>query len=326
MEFQNNVALLYDSFVLNQVRSRIYSVLSFTGNAAYINALASDLINDFGLAGIEDADIKTWVDDAQRGVKLLALLGKLAENKDKIGIISYFVDKNYGLYLFLLGMLFPEIDKAGDDIAGFIEYVYKHYSKKTIRDDGDIDLKDSFEILNHYVKGLVCTQTEFAKYRPYYTDNSEKVDNLLNALKTVYSDDIPEKLLSEFMFYSKDIVKKYQSLGVNDVRCTKNAGERLQSTIRLMTNNDSINISFTLENDNSDGVRKLVTILLKLVEYNMCKLYDTKDVKDLTENDRYLFVIVWSLFQGKKNEWMFSKDVFQKIRDLFESVKKELNV
>ena len=326
MEFQNNVALLYDSFVLNQVRSKLYSVLSFTGNAAYINALASDLINDFGLIEIEDADIKKWIDDAQRSVKLLALLGRLAESKDKIGIISYFVDKNYGLYLFLFGMLFPEIDKAGDDITALIEYVYKHYSKKTFRDDGAIDLKDNFEILNHYVKGLVYTQTEFAKYRPYYTDNSRKVEDLINALKTVYSDDIPDKLLSEFMFYSKDIVKKYQSLGVNDVRCTKNAGERLQSAVHLMTNCDSISFSFIHENDNKDNVRKLVVILLKLVEYNMCKLYDTRDVKGLTENERYLFVIVWTLFQGKKNEWMFSKEIFHKIRDLFESVKKELNV
>lgn len=47
---------------------------------------------------------------------------------------------------------------------------------------------------------------------------------------------------------------------------------------------------------------------------------------DLYKVDRYLFIIVWSLFQGKKNEWMFSKDIFQKIRELFESVKKELNV
>ena len=326
MEFQNNVALLYDSFILNQEKSKIYSVLSFTGNAAYIKALASDLINDFSINEIEDIDIELLLHDMQKSVRLLALLGKLSENKDKVGFVSYFVDKDYGLYLFLMGLLFPNLVDSSENKAGFIDFVYKQYSKKTNNNDGEINVYENFEILNRYVKGLINTHSEYSQNRSYYVDNSEKVANLATALESLYSSNVSDKLLSEFIFYSHDIIKIYQSLGVNDIRSTRNAGERLHSVVRLMPDKESLNISFLTDDDSNDYVRKLAIVLLKLVEYNMRNLYKVKDIRDLSENDRYLFVIVWSLFQGKKNEWMFSKDIFQKIRELFESVKKAFNV
>lgn len=324
MEFQNNVAFLYDSSILSIDRSHIYSIMSFTGNPAYINAFACDLIKKYDLKSIEEMGFESWINDAQKNIRLLDLLRTLAENKDKFGIISNFVDKNYGLYIFFVGMLFPNIENYNDNFTVFFDSVYRQYLKKIAVVEGGGNLRSNFEILNRYVKGIIHTQSEYSRFRPYYVDNSEKMINLIEALES--SNISSDNFLSEFMMYSRNLIKAYQTLGVNDIRATKNAGERLQSTVRLMSINDYFRINIMTDKESNDSLRLLAEILLKLMDYNMEKISGTGDVKDMSESDRFLFVITWSLFQGMKNDWVFSKDTFQKIKDLFESVKNELNV
>ena len=61
-------------------------------------------------------------------------------------------------------------------------------------------------------------------------------------------------------------------------------------------------------------------------DYYLGKIVETKDMKELDEMDRYLFVIVWMILHGGENNMFINGSSYDVIKDVFLSLKKGMDV
>ena len=73
-------------------------------------------------------------------------------------------------------------------------------------------------------------------------------------------------------------------------------------------------------------VSHLARIIMKISNHYMGKIVDTKDIRNLDEMDRYLFVIVWMIMHGGDNNMFINGRSYDLIKDVFMSLKKDMSV
>lgn len=108
--------------------------------------------------------------------------------------------------------------------------------------------------------------------------------------------------------HAKDLLSTLSKTGILS---NSNIIQLAKNNITLFSNNEPANILFRF--------------LIILSDYIFSKLTEAKSINDFSEYDKYIFISVWNLFQSGDCNMIFNKHIYSIIKDLFSSIKKELN-
>lgn len=319
-------AFVYDSNVLKgHATSSIYSVMTIVGSPVVFNPLLKDSIERWSLSTMSGDSIEAWLFEQNHFHDVIRLLSALTKNREKIELVSFFIEKQFSYLLICLGLMSKDFMAETPKLAEEVNKLYDdylHYKKGIAKNDDSGNMLSMFDFVAkqriscHRYQGLA----DFFK-------EPRSIEEL-NILKKAYekNDINVDNILSEFSyarFFADFITKK----DVKQVKASTDTGEKIRRAMETSKKNYYFSIRQNLGNNtDTDFTDTIAHTLLMVSEYSISKICGTSDVKSISSEDRLLFIMVWILFQGNENGWFMSKNTFGKIEELFNSLRKSLNV
>ena len=164
MNFEN-AAFLFDSKVLGtESNNTVQGVISFVGNPLYISSYAKEAIEKFDVSvASEGYNLKDWLSNAKNDKAFSPFLIKLYDDVGKLGMLSFFIEKDYSVFVFLLGLM-CNIKSTDEDFrtnADNLYHAYKsEYSDKLVLDDSE----DTVAVFNERIHHIIQTQKGFTYF------------------------------------------------------------------------------------------------------------------------------------------------------------------
>lgn len=327
MTFEN-VAYLFDTAVLGTEKNNsVYGVLSFVGGSLYIPAYAKEAISQFnGL--ISDGDgIPELLNDSEKSESLFNLLIKLYDDVEKLGITSFFIEKDYSAFIYLMGLMVTNVKVDDPNFRTYLDNLY--YAYQTAYKDGVKrgGLEETVIQFNQRIQHLLLSQKEHQFFKNLLSENGRKLSEQISILKMMEKDTDDDFMVADYFFYAKQLIDNYKEKGVHDIYASNNAAKRFSdATGRFFKNSEvSLNVS-SRHDDDYAFVTQLACLILQISNHYIGKIVETKEIKDLDEIDKYLFVIVWMILHGGDNNMFINGRSYEMIREVFLSLKKDMDI
>ena len=133
--------------------------------------------------------------------------------------------------------------------------------------------------------------------------------------------------MADYYVYAKRLIDVYKENDAQQIYVTKDNEERLSDSIRLY--GKDYNPNLVLFDNSDDSVKNIVT-LIRVVLAKADQVFNivasATKLEDISDTDKNIFVIYWSLFQSDKGSWFFNSKIFNNISELLNSLRKEYNV
>lgn len=326
MTFEN-VAYLFDTTMLGIGEHSVYGVLSFVGNTLYLPAYAKEAIEKYDFINRTDDDLSQWLRNPDNGESLFAFLMKLHEDVEKLGISSFFIEKDYSAFIYLLGLMITNTKVEQPNFRTNLDNLYYSY-QSTYRDGIKRDnLSETVSVFNQRIHHLVQTQKEHQFFKTLLSESERKLEEQVNILQSIERDARDDFMVADYFFYAKQLVETYKEKGVHEVYSSSHAAKRFSESIRRFSGSSSVNLNTDSHSDyNFEIISKLARIVLMISNYYVGKVVDTKSKEDLDEIDKYLFVIVWMILHGGENNMFINGRSYEFIKKVFLSLKKDMDV
>ena len=326
MDFKINTAYICDSLSKDNRNTLFYNVLSFTGNDVILDSRISELLSKLNLESVSLDEIQNWLSNDDNYTNLLNLLHIMSRQKDQIGIISSFVEIEYGIFLFIAGMMFSTTNPSEVIPLEYLEQLYCSYSNMVNHQIQLTTLAQRFDNIDKIVSQQIRTNNKYKKYESFYLENRSKVINLISIVERNHLEEPELFLLSEFIFYSRQYISIYKTNNIKKINGLKNTIDNLLFAFKLKNETCTSEMIIIDEKMKEDSVPVFSNFVLSVLDYILNKLGFINDANELPENDKYLFLAIWLLFQGENCDWILSPMCFEKINTLFNSIEKEITI
>ncbi len=326
MDFKTNTAYLFDSKSWKNQKSSFYNVISYTGNDVVIDSLINELINKYDIKSITSEDISSWLEEDDNITSLLNLLHLMSMQKNRLSITSSFVEKDYGLFMFITGMLLSTINSEDKPTFDDLEFIYETYSITKKQTCDSESLVQRFDIIDNILNHQIQHYNKYKKFESIYSNNRLKVLDFISKVDRFNHEYPDEFLLSEYVLYTKQYLNIYK---VNQIENIYSLGATINNILfayKIRGEAPSPTIKAISQDNIKDNLLLLSESLFKVIDYIFTKLNNIEDINEMTEDDKCLFIAVWLLFQGENCDWILSPSLFGKIKTLFSSIEKDIKI
>ena len=134
-------------------------------------------------------------------------------------------------------------------------------------------------------------------------------------------------IVADQFFYGNQIIHAYREKEIHDIYATRSAANRLEEVTGHFFKN--VNVSVTVSNspdDSFDDVLKFAKIVLLFSHYFIERIIQASSVNDFSDEDKYMFVIIWMILQNGDNNLFINNKSYELIKELFLSIKKDMSI
>lgn len=327
MTFEN-VAYLFDTTMLGVKKNdSVYGVLSFVGNNLYVPTYAKEAISQFNVSAFDEDGISEWLDDSEKNESLFNLLIKIYDDVEKLGITSFFIEKNYSAFIYLMGVMVNNVKVDDSNFRTHLDNLYYAYQKAY--DDGIKrgSLDETVTQFNQRIQHLLLTQKEHQYFKNLLSENGRELSEQISILKMVERDTNDDFMLADYFFYAKQLVDSYKEKDVHDIYASTNVANRFSEATGRFFKSSVVNLNvISCQDDDYEMVSKLARLILLISNHYIGKIVDINEIKEFNELDKYLFVIVWMILHGGDNNMFINGRSYDVIRDVFLSLKKDMDI
>ena len=327
MKFEN-VAYLFDTSMLGTgKKNSVYGVLSFVGNSLFVPAYAKETMAQFNVSVTDETALPSLLSDPVKSESLFNLLIKVYDDVDQLGITSYFIEKDYSAFIYLMGLMLTNVQADEPNFRTHLDNLYFAYQK--VYDDGikRDSISETVTVFNQRIQHLLQTQKEHKFFKSLLNEKGRQLSEQISILQLLEKDSESDFMVADYFFYTKQLTEIYKENGVHDIYASSYAAERFSKAIGRFFKSAEVNLNASGQPDEDyETVSQLARILLMISDYYLGKIVETKDMKELDEMDRYLFVIVWMILHGGENNMFINGSSYDVIKDVFLSLKKGMDV
>lgn len=327
MTFEN-VAYLFDTTMLGSEKlSSVYGVLSFVGNSLLIPTYAKETIAELKFSVTDECDLTEWVSDPEKSESLYNLLIKVYDDVDKLGITSFFIEKDYSAFIYLIGLMVTNIKVDEPNFRTYLDNLYYAYQGEYPDGIKRDNLFETVTVFNQRIQHLLQTQKEHQYFNSLLNVNGRKLSDQISALQMVEEGNNDAFMLADSYFYTKQLMDIYKEKGVHNVYVSPNTAKRFSDAVSYFLNTPEMCVNERSQTkEEYVMVSQLARIIMKISNHYMGKIVDTKDIRNFDENDKYLFVIVWMIMHGGDNNMFINGRSYDLIREVFMSLKRDMSV
>lgn len=327
MTFEN-VAYLFDSSMLGGDKSSsIYGVLSFVGNSLFIPAYAKETVAQLNFSVTDEYNLSEVLNDPEKSESLFHLLINVYDDVEKLGITSFFIEKNYSAFVYLMGVIASNIKIDDPYFRTYLDNLYYAYQNEYSDGIKRDNIEETVTIFNQRIQDLLQTQKEHHFFKSLMSESSRKLSEQLSLLNMIEKDNYDAFTLADNFFYTKQLINTYKEKGVHSVYVSPDAAKRFSDAMGRFLYAPEVCVNESSQaKEEYVMVSHLARIIMKISNHYMGKIVDTKDIRNLDEMDRYLFVIVWMIMHGGDNNMFINGRSYDLIKDVFMSLKKDMSV
>lgn len=324
MNFEN-VAFLFDSTILGAESDRpVHGVVSFVGNPLYISAYAKDAMNKFDFPGDNANELKTWLSTPQNEAAFAPFMIKLYEDVSKLGLLTYFIEKDYSAFIYLIGLM-CNINTIDTDIRNSIDTLYWAYKSKF----DDVIVKnstdDTIKTFNEHIRYIMQTQKGNHSFQNLLKEGCRSLDDQLMVAHLINENNHDAFMLADYFFYSKQIIGTYKEKEVHNVFSTKNTALRFEDMTGRLFKSANVTVSESHPDDDFQCILRFARVIMMFCHYFIEKSIEIKDINRLPEDEKYLFVLIWMILQSGNSNLLINSHSYEHIGELFLSLKTEVN-
>lgn len=327
MTFEN-VAYLFDTTVLGvENNTSIYGVLSFVGGSLYIPAYAKEIISQFNGLVLDEDGIPELLNDSEKNESLFNLLIKLYDDVEKLGITSFFIEKDYSAFIYLMSLMVTNVKVDNPDFRTHLDNLY--YAYQTTYNDGikRDGIDETITQFNQRIQHLLLTQKEHHFFKNMLNESGRKVSEQIAILKMMEKNTDNDFMIADYFFYAKQLIDNYKENDVHNIFASSNTAKRFSKATGLFLKKSGVSLNVTSQHDDDYVlVSRLARLILLISNHYISKIVETKEIEDLNDRDKYLFVIVWMFLYGGNNNMFINGRSYEVIRNVFLSLKKDMNI
>lgn len=327
MTFEN-VAYLFDSSMLGGDKSSsVYGVLSFVGNSLIIPSYAKDTVAQLHFSVTEDCDLSELLNDPEKSESLFNLLIKVYDDVEKLGITSFFIEKDYSAFIYLLGLMVTNVKVDDPNFTSHLGNLYSAYKNEYPDGFKHDNIEETVTIFNQRVQDLLQSQKDFNCFRSLLNESGRKLSEQISLLQMVEKNNNDAFMLADSFFYTKQLIDTFKEKEVHNVYASPNAAKRFTDALGYFLYKPEVSVNESSQTkEDYVMVSHLARIILKMFNHYMNKIVDAKDVCNLDEIDKYLFVITWMILHGGDNNMFINGRSYDLIMEVFVSLKKDMSV
>lgn len=327
MNFKN-AAFLFDSTILgDELNSLVRGAISFIGNPLYISAYAKEAVDRFAFSTVDEKNLKEWLRNIKNEDEFARFLIKLYEDANRLGLSSFFIEKDYSAFIYLIGLM-GEFSVNGSDFRKIIDnlyYAYKaEYNESIIRNNNNIE--EIVTVFNERIKHIM-TRVQKGQYifQNLFKESNRSLDEQIAIVHLLNNDWKQDYLLADYFYYSKQIFA-YRENEIHEVYANKKAACRLEEETKRMCKSADVELCISEPEDDFFNVTLFARMLMLCSHYFLEEIIEKKDIELIPEDDKYFFVITWMILQSGDNNMFINGRSYEQIRELFLSLKKDMNI
>lgn len=324
MKFRN-AAFLFDSTILGAESDRlVHGVVSFVGNPLYISAYAKDSMEHFDFTKDNANELKSWLSTPQNRASFAPFLIELYENVSKLGLLTYFIEKDYSAFTYLIGLMY-NINTIDYDFHNCIDVLYRAY--KSEYDDviihGSID--DIIQAFNERIKHIIQKQKGIHSFQNLQKEGIRPLNEQLTVAHLINENNRDDFMLADYYFYSSQILGAFKEKEVHNIFSTKDTALRFEKMTGHLFKSTNVLISENNHSDDFQSVLRFARVIMMYCHYFLEKTIEITDINALSEEDKYFFVLLWMVLQSGNSNLFINGQSYEQIGKLFLSLKKEVD-
>jgi len=324
----DNVAYLFDTSILgNEKKDSVYGALAFVGNSLYISSYAEDTFRNFDFASIEETGFPEWIKSSENNEMLFNFLIKVYDDVDKLGISSFFIEKEYSVFIYLMGLIVTSIRVTEPDFRTHLDSLY--YAYQSVYGDGirQDSIEETVIVFNQRIRHLIQTQKEHHYFKTLLSENGHNLKEQISVLKLLERNNEGDFMVADYFFYAKQMVENFKKDNVHDIYATHNAAKRFTKATNHFFKSNDVKLNITSQHDlDYEKIYRFAHIILMASNYFVNKILDVSNSKNIDEIDKYLFVIMWMILHGGDNNMFINGRSNELIKELFSSLKKNMDI
>lgn len=324
----DNAAFLFDSKILGtEMSNTVQGVVSFVGNPLYISSYAKEAIEKFDIpVASEGYNLKDWLSNAKNDKAFAPFLIKLYDDVGKLGMLSFFIEKDYSVYVFLLGLMcnIKSVDADFRTNADNLYHAYKsEYPDRLILDNSE----DTVTIFNERIRHITQTLKGYNYFHNLFEKYGRSLNDQLSLVRQMNEERRHDFIVADQFFYGNQIIQAYKDKGIHDIYANRSAVNRMEEVTDHYFKSANVAISVQDSPDNSfDDVLKFARVVLLSSHYFIERIIQTNNINDLSEEDKYMLVLIWMILQNGDNNLFINNKSYELIKELFLSIKKDMSV
>lgn len=327
MNFEN-VAFLFDSTMLGVEMNRtVHGTISFVGNPLYISTYAKEAVGKFDFSTLTDKhDLMEWLTCAQNEDAIGPFLIKLFEDIGNFGLLSFFIEKDYAAFIYLIGLMCTS--KISDpDFMSNIDALYRayklEYDDKIVRDSVD----DTITVFNERIHHILQIQKGNHYFESRLKENNRSLSDQITIAQSIKEDGNHDFMVADYYFYGKQIINAYKEKQIQNIYATDSSAKRIEKVMGDLSQSEKMTLHVcSWQEEDFDYVLKFAQIIMMVSNYFIEKIIETKNIELLSEEDRYLFVIIWMILQNGDNSLFVNSRSYELIKEIFFTIKKDMNI
>lgn len=326
MNFEK-VAYLFDTTILNGGRdSSVYGALSLVGAPLYISTYASEEARKFDNIPFHEDNFAEWLKTPKNSEDIITFMIRLYENIDNLGISSFLIEKEFSVFIYLISLMSNSNMADNPKFRTYLDDIYSAY-KLEYPDRIKLDSVDeTIVVFNQRIQHILQTQKGHEFFKNMLKENGRALNEQLSVHGLVRLGGKEDFMIADHFLYSQQILKDYQNNGVLNIYATQNAGKRFSEAIDVLDKSPKVDISVNEYNEQRSVISDFAGIMMMSTNHIMEKVLNAKSVDALTEEDKYLLVIVWMIFQNGGSNMFINGKSYNLIKDVFVLLKKEMDI
>ena len=327
MNFEN-VAYLFDSTTFrSELKMTVDGIISFVGNPIYITAYAKDAVDKFDFVSYEGNDFDEWLKVPKNNEAFIPFMLKLYEDVAKLGIVSFFIEKEYSAFVCLLELMCSSINIGDLNFRKYLDKLFLDYQSE-YKDSIICDsIDETVTLFNQRIDNLLQIQKGIGSFKSILIENRRELDNqirILDIIEKVWGTDFR---VFDYFFYSNQLIKKYNEAEIKSVYVSSIAAQRfIEMANRSYDTTNIIIRYFSKKDEDYDAVASFARFIMMVSRHYIEKMICAKDIETFSDDDKYLFVIVWMALQSGDSNMFINSRSYEVIKEVFMSLKKEMNV
>ena len=328
MVFNNSLYFIDSNIIARNDELSVYGIISIYSNSTYLQLLSKQIIDSLNFENINKDGFANWLKEEEHIMTLINMVSLLKKNKEQIRISSYFTDRLYCKFIYFFNLAILNQITYNENVIADIEKLYQGCKKDLLKSLDDKISISQLEEFNTYIKQNI-NHKKFCCIKKHISNDFRSIEEQLlllnNERKTVAAD----FSIIDYIHFTSRLYDIYDKNDIESIYAYEHAKDLLLTLSKkgVLVNDNIIQLAknnIALIGDNKP-IDILFHFLIILSDYIFSKLAAAKSIEEISEHDKYVFVSVWSLFQVGDCCMIFNKHVCNLIKDIFSSMKEELN-
>lgn len=326
----DKIAYLFDSTMLGDKQNQSVTVVqSYVHNPLYIQDYAKEFFEKYQIPTNVDEIFNEWIETDENSETLVNSLMKLYDDFGNLGVSSIFIERDYTLFLYLIGVMIPSSEISDPGFRSHLDDLYSDFQRfesNGILKDSVIETVTGF---NDAMAYLLKNHKEHQLIKNIFFEKSRKIEDQISLLQHIEKEGYGPFMAIDYFFYIKQLLDVYKQNGVKHVLTTSNFANRFEEVMKRFNKNTDydieINSEFRKEEDKI--VYDFERFIMTLSNFFIQKVLSITNVEVIEEDDKYLLAILWLIFQSSDNNYMFiNSHSYEMMQNVIISLKKEMKM